>query len=81
VSIDRLKEALDVEGELPGENAGIYNTLGGFAMLELGRIPQVADRFEWGELRFEVVDMDRNRVDRVLITRLGGGAPSAAPPS
>ena len=39
-------------------------------MLELGRVPQVADHFEWADLRFEVMDMDRNRVDRILVTRL-----------
>jgi putative hemolysin len=38
-------------------------------MLQLGRVPQVADHFEWGGLRFEVMDMDRNRVDRILVTR------------
>jgi putative hemolysin len=36
----------------------------------LGRIPAVADYFEWESWRFEVVDMDRNRVDKILVTRL-----------
>jgi putative hemolysin len=70
ISVDRFKEALSVEEPLPEEDTGSYNTLGGFAMMQLGRVPQVTDRFEWDGLRFEVVDMDRNRVDKLLVTRL-----------
>jgi putative hemolysin len=70
VSIDRFKEALSIEENLPAEDTGSYNTLGGFAMLQLGRVPQIADKFDWGGLRFEVVDMDRNRVDKLLVARL-----------
>lgn len=44
-----------------------YQTLAGFIIAELGRIPSTADHFEAGDLRFEVVDMDRNRVDKVLV--------------
>jgi putative hemolysin len=69
VSVERFKEALDVDEPLPEEHTGSYNTLGGFAMLELGRVPKAADRFEWGDYRFEVIDMDRNRVDKLLVTR------------
>jgi putative hemolysin len=39
-------------------------------MTSLGKIPQAADRFEWEGLRFEVVDMDARRVDKVLVTTL-----------
>ncbi|MBP8901539.1 MAG: hypothetical protein KBG41_02895, partial [Thiobacillaceae bacterium] len=46
------------------------NTLGGFVMHMLGRVPAVTDHFEWLDLRFEVMDMDRNRVDKVLVARL-----------
>jgi putative hemolysin len=46
-----------------------YHTLGGLAMLALGRVPKTGDVFERGEYRFEVVDMDGNRVDRVLVSR------------
>jgi putative hemolysin len=53
---------------LPDEEE--YETLGGFILLHLGRIPQAADQFEWGGLRFEVMDMDGNRVDKVLVTAL-----------
>jgi len=70
VTLERFKYALGIEEELPQEDSGSYNTLAGFVMFQLGRVPKVADRFEWGGMRFEVVDMDRNRVDRVLATRL-----------
>ncbi len=56
--------------ELSDETRGTYNTLGGFVILRLGRIPTTADHFEWGNFRFEVVDMDGTRVDKVLITAL-----------
>ena len=75
LSIDRFKQALGIEEELPEEDTGTYNTLAGFVMLQLGRVPQVADHFEWGGLRVEVVDMDRNRVDRLLVTRVAPAAP------
>ncbi len=59
-----------IVGELPGEEENAYNTLGGFFMNMLGRIPAVAEYFEWGGFRFEIVDMDRNRVDKELVARV-----------
>ncbi|MFZ5660923.1 MAG: hemolysin family protein [Pseudomonadota bacterium] len=47
---------------------GGFQTLGGFVMSQLGRVPQVGQHFTWEGLRFEVVDMDDHRVDRVLVT-------------
>jgi putative hemolysin len=70
VAVERFKETLDIEDSLPEEDTGSYNTLGGFVMLQLGRVPKTGERFEWGGYRFEVVDMDRNRVDKLLVTRL-----------
>lgn len=55
---------------LPEEEAGAYHTIGGFVMARLGRVPECADRFDWGGLRFEVMDMDGRRVDKVLVTPL-----------
>ena len=46
-----------------------YHTLGGLAMLALGRVPRTGDIFERGAYRFEIVDMDGNRVDRLLASR------------
>jgi putative hemolysin len=53
--------------ELPEEQRGNYHTMGGFVITQLGRIPTAADHFEWNGLRVEVVDMDGNRVDKVLV--------------
>jgi putative hemolysin len=47
-----------------------YHTLGGLAMISLRCVPRTGDVFERGHHRFEIVDMDGNRVDRVLVTRL-----------
>jgi putative hemolysin len=67
LDIDEFKELFHL-GLLPNEND--YETLAGFVMTSLGKIPQAADRFEWEGLRFEVVDMDARRVDKVLVTTL-----------
>jgi putative hemolysin len=63
LSVDEVKEILSIK-EMPGE--GDYDTLGGFVMMQLGRIPSPADHFDSNGIRFEVVDMDGNRVDKVL---------------
>lgn len=55
------------EIEASPEEQNNYQTLGGFVITHLGRIPVAADHFEWGRLRFEVMDMDGNRVDKVLV--------------
>ena len=70
VAIERLKSVMDIEDDLPGEDENAFNTLGGLVMYVLGRIPVVADHFEVAGCRFEVVDMDKNRVDKVLLAKL-----------
>jgi putative hemolysin len=67
LDVDEFKELFHL-GVLPNEDD--YETLGGFVMTSLGRIPNAADQFEWEGLRFEVVDMDGRRVDKVLVTTL-----------
>lgn len=67
LDIDELKELFHM-GALPNEDD--YETLAGFVLVSLGKIPQPADQFEWEGLRFEVVDMDGRRVDKVLVTTL-----------
>ncbi len=62
---DEFKEIFNLR-RLPDEEE--YETLGGFVMLHLGRVPQAADLFEWNGLRFEVMDMDDKRVDKILVT-------------
>ena len=69
MQVDEVREALGLD-MLPAEEDESYQTLGGFMMAHLGRIPVAADHFETSGLRFEVVDMDERRVDKVLITRI-----------
>ncbi len=66
---DELKELLGLR-QLPGEDEGGYQTVGGFMMAHFGRIPHEGDHFAWEQLRFEIMDMDERRVDKVLVTRL-----------
>jgi putative hemolysin len=66
VALDEVKQALQV-GHLPGEDAD-FHTLGGYLMARLNRVPMVADRVLAGGFRFEVVEMDGRRVDRVIVT-------------
>jgi putative hemolysin len=67
LEVDEFKEIFNLP-TLPHEDE--YETLSGFVMLSLGRVPQTADQFEWHGLRFEVIDMDGRRVDKVLVTTL-----------
>jgi putative hemolysin len=69
IPVPELKDRLDLK-ELPEEDRGRYNTLAGMVMLLLGRLPRTTDSVEWGGWRFEVVDLDGKRVDKVLATRL-----------
>jgi putative hemolysin len=73
LQIDDLKEVLQIS-ELPAEETGSYQTLGGLVMLQVGRVPVTGDTFELQGHKFEVVDMDGKRVDKVLVSK-------AAPPS
>jgi len=65
LEVDNFKEIFKVDA-LPHEDE--YETLSGFVMMSLGRVPQAADHFEWNGLRLEVMDMDGRRVDKVLVT-------------
>lgn len=69
--IDEFHDLIDA-GTLPGEGRGYYQTLGGFVMMYLERTPNAGDRFVWDKLRFEVLDMDGYRVDKVLVTPVPG---------
>jgi len=53
--------------EFPQEEKGDYHTLAGFVVKRLGHIPTASESFTWGNFKFEVVDMDANRVDKVLV--------------
>jgi putative hemolysin len=65
-----LKSLLGIGAPLPHELEADYRTLGGFVVTQFGRIPDANDKFEWQGWRFEVVDMDRRRVDKVRVSRM-----------
>ena len=65
VALDEVKQALRLS-QLPGEDAD-FHTLGGYLMARLNRVPMVADRVIAGGYRFEIVEMDGRRVDRVMV--------------
>jgi putative hemolysin len=67
IVIDQLKEILDIS-IIPGEERGAFQTLSGFVMSQLGRIPKTGAKFSYDDFTFEVVDMDGRRVDRVLVS-------------
>jgi len=69
LSIDEFKEVFHLD-DLPGEKRDAYQTLGGFLFTRMGRIPSVSEYFEWNGLRFEVVDMDGKRIDKILVAPL-----------
>ncbi len=64
--IDELKDILHIRA-LPEEARGAYNTLAGFVLLNLGHIPREGEHFEWDRFRFEVMDLDGRRIDKVLV--------------
>ncbi len=69
VLIDEFLDFFHIEA-IPEEHEGAYQTLGGFVMTMLGSIPVTGDMFEWEGYKFEVVDMDGRRVDKVIVTCL-----------
>jgi putative hemolysin len=70
IVIDQLKELLNIS-EMPGEEKAGFQTLSGFVMSQLGRIPKTGAKFTCGDYQYEVVDMDGRRIDRVLVTYIG----------
>ncbi|HEY3168422.1 MAG TPA: transporter associated domain-containing protein, partial [Candidatus Binatia bacterium] len=67
LSVDEFKEIFKLDN-LPGEKKDTFQTLGGFIFTQMGRVPSESEQFEWNGLRFEVVDMDGKRIDKVLVS-------------
>jgi putative hemolysin len=65
LSIEELLEQFDIPES--AIDRGNYHTLGGFAIMQLGKIPVSGEYFEWRQLRFEIIDMDGKRVDKILV--------------
>lgn len=66
LDISEFKDLLQ-RTSLPDEASGSFHTLGGFVLHVLGRVPRAGDHFNWDDLRFEVMDMDGKRIDKVLV--------------
>lgn len=75
--VPEFKELLALD-ELPHEETAQFKTAGGFVMTYFGRIPRAGDHFDHGGWRFEVIDMDRHRIDKILATPLAGEAVAEA---
>ena len=80
LDLDTVLRTLDADSLLSDHDRQHYHTLGGLAMLALGRVPRTGDLFQRGDYRFEIVDMDGNRVDRVLVSRTAEGSPRPSTP-
>jgi len=80
IPVPELKDRLELK-ELPEEER--YHTVSGLLMMLLGRLPQTGDKADWDGWRFEIVDMDGKRIDKVLAAPLGAPVrsdpPGAAP--
>ncbi len=69
ISSHDLKDRLQIK-LLPHEDRGLYNTISGLIMMQLGRIPKPTDKIECAGWSLEIVDMDGKRIDKVLASRI-----------
>ncbi len=67
MTLDRFREVFQTHIQFPDEEDENYHTMAGFVLHQLGRIPTEAESFEWNEYYFEVMDMDKHRIDRLLV--------------
>lgn len=72
MDLEDFKRLFSLES-LPGEEDDDFHTIGGFVVDRLGHIPAASEWTEWDGWRFEVADMDRHRVDKLLLTRVKSG--------
>lgn len=64
--------------EQPEDNDSDYHSVGGVVFAELGKLPRVGAKIEWRGLTLEIVDMDGNRIDRLLVSRVAQASISAS---
>jgi putative hemolysin len=70
LSISRLKSVIGLNGQFPGETENSFNTVGGFILFVMEKIPRVADNFTYENWYFEVVDIDGIRIDKVFVANI-----------
>jgi putative hemolysin len=75
LSIEDLRELLG-NVQLPEEPDLDYHTVAGLLMARAGRIPSVGEIIEWQGVRFEILDLDGTRIDRVLLSLGTPGQPA-----
>jgi putative hemolysin len=73
--IDEFKELFQIDA-LSEEETANYQTVAGFVINQMGKIPAAGQYFVWKDLMIEVVDMDDNRVDKLLISRIPKATPA-----
>jgi putative hemolysin len=78
VSLGRFRELLGFRAPFPNEAEASYHTLAGFVLHQLGYIPKPSEHFTWEGYRFEVMDMDGNRIDRLLVSPVAQALPAPA---
>jgi putative hemolysin len=66
-------------GSLTEEEQAGMNTVGGFVMARLGTVPAEGQSFVWKGLRYEVIDMDGRRVDKLLVSLQGSNKEALQP--
>ena len=62
-----FKEVLELK-DLPSEEQNVYQTLAGFILYRLGKVPEVGEKFTWDNFAFEIISIEQNRIDKVLVT-------------
>jgi putative hemolysin len=65
--LDRFRYLTGAEFAFPDEDASAYHTLAGFTLYQLGYIPKIGESLAWHGWQFEVIDMDGNRIDKLLV--------------
>jgi len=69
IPVPELKDTLELKN-VPEEDKGLYHTLSGLVMWQLGRMPQTGDIMTWENWSLEIVDLDGQRIDKVLASKI-----------
>jgi len=69
IPVPEFKDTLELKS-VPDEDKGLYHTLSGLMMWLLGRMPQTGDVVIWENWNLEIVDLDGQRIDKVLASKI-----------